>query len=57
MTFDLQDDNAHFVLTEALKEFAARQRSEAEDGDPNAESRLEWAVVADAMLELTEASM
>jgi hypothetical protein len=45
VTFDLMAaDDTYFVLSEALREFASRQRWEAED-DPtgNAESRVRWA--------------
>jgi DNA-binding GntR family transcriptional regulator len=54
ITFDLDDkDNTkYFVLGEALREFAARERWQAEDnGDGNAADRLRWAEVADAMAE------
>jgi hypothetical protein len=58
VSFDLmpQDPDFYFVLTEALGDFAARQRAEAEDGD-NAESRLKWAETAEAALERIEAAM
>jgi hypothetical protein len=43
----------YFVLTEALGEFAAGCRAEAEGGDPGGR-RLEWAETADLMARMTE---
>jgi hypothetical protein len=57
--FDVMaDDGTYFVLTEALREFAARQRWEAED-DPtgNAESRVQWAECAEGLLDRIEQEM
>lgn len=53
VSFDLMphDPDYHFVLTEALREFAARQRAEAEDpqcGDAEAHTR--WAETAEGAL-------
>jgi hypothetical protein len=59
VTFDLMaDDDTHFVLTEALREFASRQRWEAED-DPtgDAESRTRWAECADTALDRIEQAL
>jgi hypothetical protein len=56
VTFDLMaDDDTYYVLTEALREFASRQRWEAED-DPTttAEDRIRWAGCADNALGLIE---
>jgi hypothetical protein len=52
VTFDLTADrDTDFALTEALREFAARQRWEAEDeADGNAGSRIRWAEAAEAAL-------
>ncbi|MEV4169137.1 hypothetical protein [Nonomuraea sp. NPDC049709] len=41
MTIDLMDDEHHFVLTAALREFAARQSGEADDS-------ATWAAEAEA---------
>ena len=59
VTFDLMaDDDSYFVLTEALREFASRQRWEAED-DPtgNAESRVRWAGHAEGLLDRIEQAL
>jgi DNA-binding GntR family transcriptional regulator len=51
VVIDLEaDEDASFVLDEALREFAARQRFQAED-DPsgNAESRIRWAECAERL--------
>ncbi len=59
VTFDLMaGDDTYFVLTEALSDFASRQRWEAED-DPtgNTESRVRWAECADAALDHIEKSL
>jgi hypothetical protein len=54
VTFDLTDDrDTDFVLTEALREFAARQRADAEDEEPgslSAQDRIRWAESAEAAL-------
>ena len=55
VSFDLmpRDPDYYFVLTEALQEFAARQRAEAEDeADPG--SRIRWAETAKDALERIE---
>jgi ribosomal protein L16 Arg81 hydroxylase len=61
VSFDLipKDPDYYFVLTEALREFAARQHAEAEDEaetDP-AESRWRWAKTAEAMLDQIEKTL
>jgi hypothetical protein len=59
VTFDLMaGDDTYFVLTEALREFASRQRREAED-DPatTAEDRIRWAECAENALGLIENAM
>lgn len=58
VTFDLlADDDTEFVLTDALGEYASRQRAEAaDDPDSNAESRIRWAECAEAALALIEKS-
>jgi hypothetical protein len=56
VAFDLMaDDDTYFVLTEALREFASRQRWEAED-DPatTAKHRIRWAECAENSLGLIE---
>ena len=58
VSFDLMpnDPDYHFVLTEALQEFAARQRAEAEDeADPG--SRIRWAETAESALERIEEAL
>lgn len=54
VTFDLTDDrDTDFVLTEALREFAARQRADAEDeeaGSLAAQDRIRWSEAAEAAL-------
>ena len=55
----MADNNTDFVLTEALREFAARQRSEAADEDPGspiARDRARWAECAEAALSRIEAA-
>lgn len=57
VTFDLTaDDDLYFTLTEALGEWAARQRHEAgaEGGNP---SRIRWAERAEAAAEAVEAAL
>jgi hypothetical protein len=58
VSFDLmpQDPDYYFVLTEALGEFAARQRAEAEDDD-NAETHIKWAETAEAALDRIEKAL
>lgn len=50
------DENQHtfFVLSDALKEWSARLRGEAEDGAQNAELFTEWADTADRLRERIE---
>jgi len=51
VTFDLlANDDADFVLTDALRDFSARQRAEAEDDPDVAPSRIKWADCADRLL-------
>ncbi|WP_433381509.1 hypothetical protein [Streptosporangium sp. CA-115845] len=56
VTFDLdEDEHAYFVLTEALREFAARQRQEADHddvaSDPHGSGhRREWVKTAGRLL-------
>lgn len=56
--FDLMPDDPdyYFVLTEALGDFAARERGQACDGD-NAEARIRWAQTAEAALKRIEAAL
>lgn len=59
----LGDDSRHFVLEDALREWAWRQRSQAEDEasnedpDDTGQQRLEWAETAEEMLAEIEAAM
>jgi hypothetical protein len=55
VTFDFMADDAYFALTDALREFASRQRWEAAD-DPtgNASSRVQWAEAAEGLLDRIE---
>jgi hypothetical protein len=60
VAFDLmsQDPDYYFVLTEALQEFAARQRSEAGDLDEHdAAQRIRWAETAESALERIEKAL
>jgi hypothetical protein len=52
VTFDLMSDDPdyYFVLTEALRDFAARERAEAEDYPDNAAARIRWAETAEDAL-------
>lgn len=53
VTFDLMSDdpNYYFVLTEALGDFAARERADAEHGDEAfAAARIRWAETAEDAL-------
>lgn len=55
VTFDLDaDELLDFVLTQSLRDFAERQRWEAENDPAIAENRLEWAASAEAALEQVE---
>lgn len=57
VTFDLSgDDDTYFVLTTALEEFAARERSLAED-DPDGDFRGRWADAADVLHAQIEAGL
>lgn len=60
ITLDLIDPSTphlYFVLTESLREFASRQRWEAEDGRGDAALRMEWAEVADGLAARVEAAV
>ena len=59
VTFDLMaDDDTYFVLTAALRDFASRQRWEAEDdATGNAQSRIRWAECAEDTLDRIEQAM
>lgn len=55
VAFDLEaDDDTHYVLTEALREFAARERWQAEENSADDGRRLRLAERAEAMIALTE---
>lgn len=57
VTIDLDDEHSHFVLTDALREWASRQRHEADNElrddphDTTAPQRQEWAATADKLLD------
>ncbi|MEU7856936.1 hypothetical protein [Nonomuraea sp. NPDC049141] len=63
VTIDLDDEHTHFVPTDALREFAASQRSEADDlaarasesgsadDHAHAEHRRAWVATAEALLD------
>lgn len=53
VAFDLLDDEVGFVLTDALRDYAARERAEADDDPdrPNSSTHRRWAEVAEAMLD------
>lgn len=60
VTIDLHtNDDTHFVLTDALREWGHRQKWEAEDETDEAtkEQRLRWAAVADDLVEHIEAAL
>jgi hypothetical protein len=60
VAFDLmsRDPDYYFVLTEALQEFAARERSEAEDLDEHdAAQRIRWAETAETALDRIEEAL
>lgn len=64
VTFDvLREKLTYFVLDSALRDFAAEQRSQAEferQSDPDdttAASRIEWAEVAEALLDRIDAAL
>jgi hypothetical protein len=60
VAFDLmsRDPDYYFVLTEALQEFAARERSEAEDLDEHdAAQRIRWAETAETALDRIEKAL
>jgi hypothetical protein len=58
VSFDLMphDPDYYFVLTEALREFAARQYAEAGEAEDNRDwnSSIAWAQTAEAMLDKIE---
>ena len=59
VTFDLMTDDPdyYFVLTEALRDFAARERAEARHDDDTAAARIHWAETAEAALDRIEAAL
>ncbi|REF00608.1 GntR family transcriptional regulator [Thermomonospora umbrina] len=63
ITLDLNDADLSFVVTDALSEWASRQRHEAQDEladdpqDTTAASRLRQAEIADALLARIEAAL
>lgn len=61
VTFDLDaGDDTYYVLTDALREWAAREvhEAEAEDADPlSTEDRLRWANCAHGLLEQIEEAL
>ena len=60
VTFDLmpREPDYYFVLTEALRDFAGRQRSEAGDYEgADAEARIRWAETAEGALDQIEEAL
>lgn len=58
VTIDLyEDENTYFVLTEALQDFAHRQRAEAAREDDEDSPQAAWAATAEALLNDIEASL
>ncbi|MGV9776489.1 hypothetical protein [Streptosporangium sp. NPDC003464] len=64
VVLDLDDEHTHFVLTEALRDFAARQRQEADHEDAQAgessedgSGRRAWATAADTLLDRLDAAV
>jgi hypothetical protein len=61
VSFDLMptEPDFYFVLTEALKDFAARQRAEAEYSEAygNGRARIRWAETAEAALDRIEEAL
>jgi len=61
VSFDLmpKEPDFYFVLTEALKDFAARQRAEAEHSEAygNGRARIRWAETAEDMLNRIEEAL
>jgi hypothetical protein len=55
VTFDLTDTDASFALIQALEDFSARQRAEAEQ-EGGHQSRTRWADRADEMRAQAEAA-
>lgn len=55
--FDTEDDDAHFVLTDALREWVARQQGDAEDETDELmrQQRLKWATVGQSLADRLDA--
>jgi len=56
VTLDVGDEDVYFVLTEALADFARRERYAAQAGNGDAETRARWAQAAEAALQDIETS-
>ncbi|MGH3226319.1 MAG: GntR family transcriptional regulator [Streptosporangiaceae bacterium] len=56
VTFDVGNEDIYFVLTEALADFARRERYAAQAGSGDAELRARWAQTAEAALQDIETS-
>ena len=56
--FDVEDDDAYFVLTDALREWVARQQGEAEDETDNLmrEQRTKWVSVGQSLADRLDAA-
>jgi len=52
----MADDDTYFILTEALGDFASRQRSQAENDD-NASTHIKLAEAAEALLDRVEEAL
>lgn len=58
VTFELMgDDDRHFVLETALRDFAGRARADAENDPDDADSRRRWAKTAEQMLAQIDAAL
>jgi DNA-binding transcriptional MocR family regulator len=51
VTFETGDEDTYFVLTEALADFARRERYAAQAGNGDAARRAKWAATAEAVLQ------
>ena len=56
VTFDAGDEDIYFVLSEALADFARRERYAAQAGNGDTDLRTRWAQVAEAALQDIETS-
>jgi hypothetical protein len=57
VTFDLMDDDSHFVLETALRDIADRVRADPENDPDGADSRHRWARTVERMLTQINAAL